>query len=64
MGSRVITGEHPKRGTLWAAVDPAARFVEAGIKDSRFAARLAPFTDETLARKALKRAGAKLEAAT
>ena len=62
MSSRVITGEHPERGTLWAAIDPAARFIVPGVKESRFAARLAPFTDEASARVALKAAGCKLEA--
>jgi hypothetical protein len=60
MCSRVITGEHPERGLLYAAIDPAVRFVEGGVRDSRFAARLAPFSDEAHARQALKAAGAKL----
>lgn len=55
-----LTAEHPTRGTLWAAVDPAVRFITPGVRDSRFAARLAPFPDEASARVALKREGAKL----
>lgn len=60
MSARVITAEHPERGTLWAAVDPGVRFIEGAVRDSRFAARLAPFPDEASARFALKAAGAKL----
>lgn len=58
MSCRVITAEHPKRGTLWAAVDPSVRFIEGGVRDSRFAARLAPFTDEKAALAALEAEGA------
>lgn len=63
MASKVITAEHPKRGTLWAAFDPSARFIVPKIGESRFAARLAPFPDEATARWELKRAGAILAAA-
>jgi hypothetical protein len=56
--ARVLTAEHLEQGTLYAAVDPAVRFIEGGVRDSRFAARLAPFADEAAARLALKRAGA------
>ena len=59
MPSRVITAEH-ENGTLYAAVDPSVRFIEPGVRDSRFAARLAPFPDEASARSALKATGAKL----
>lgn len=61
MPSRVLTAEHPERGVLYAAVDPAVRFVEGGVRESRFGARLAPFRDEASARLALKAAGAQLE---
>lgn len=63
MPSRVLQAEHPERGTLFAAVDPSVRFIEGGVRGSRFAARLAPFPDEASARQALKSAGAKLEPA-
>ena len=60
MPSPVLTAEHPKRGTLWVAWNPSVRFVVPGVRDSRFAARLAPFPDEASARAALKKAGGKL----
>lgn len=60
MPSRVLQAEHPERGALWAAIDPAVRFIEGGVRESRFAARLAPFADEASARTALKAAGARL----
>jgi hypothetical protein len=59
-GKLLLTADHPQQGILWAAVDPMARFVEAGVRHSRFGARLAPFTDEASARCALKAAGARL----
>jgi hypothetical protein len=61
MSSRVIIAEHPGRGRLYAAIDPTVRFITPGVRESRFAARLAPFMDEASARIALKAAGAKLE---
>lgn len=61
MASRVLQAEHPTRGILFAAVDPSVRFIEGAVRESRFAARLAPFPDEASARVALKSSGAKLE---
>lgn len=49
----LLTAEHPTRGRLFAAVDPAARFVVPQVAETRFAARLNPFTDEADARAAL-----------
>lgn len=43
MSSRVLTAEHPTRGTLWAAVDPSVHHIVGRVAESRFAARLAPF---------------------
>lgn len=60
MSSRVVTAEHPETGRLYAAVDPAVRFVEGGVRDSRFAARLAPFRSAADAEAALIAAGAKM----
>jgi hypothetical protein len=55
--TRVLSSEHPDRGTLYAAVDPGVRFIVGGVRESRFAARLAPFADEASARQALEGAG-------
>jgi hypothetical protein len=46
------------RGTLYAAVDPTARFVTPAVKEMRFASLLSPFADEAAARAALEAAGA------
>ena len=61
-GACFISAEHPKRGTLFAAFDPSARFVEGRVCERKFAAFLAPFPDEASARMALKSAGARLTA--
>jgi len=55
-----LIGQHPDRGALWAAVDPNARFTKAEIAERRFAAYLAPFSDEVTARAALAAAGARI----
>ena len=61
---KLLTATHPERGTLFAAIDPAVRFVAGEVRDRRFSAFLAPFPDEASARMALKSAGAKLVEAT
>jgi hypothetical protein len=53
-----LIGQHPRRGALWAAIDPQARFTKAEVADRRFSAYLAPFTSEEAARAALGAAGA------
>lgn len=55
---RFLTGHHPTRGLLWAAIDADARFLNADIAEGRFGAYLSPFTDEADARAALIDAGA------
>lgn len=52
-----LIAQHPRRGTLWAAVDKNARFPKAEIAERRFGAYLAPFTSEDDARDALIAAG-------
>ena len=47
--------------TLWAGVDPSAHHVTGEVRDSRFAARLAPFRSLEEADGALSVAGAVLE---
>ncbi|WP_422057973.1 hypothetical protein [Sphingomonas sp.] len=53
MRGPVLTAEHPTRGHLFAAVDPAARFVTPAVEATRFAARLKPFANEADAQAAL-----------
>lgn len=53
MRGLVLTAEHPTRGVLFAAVNPAARFVVPAVEGTRFAARLHPFPCEQSARDAL-----------
>jgi len=54
-----LTGRHPRRGVLWAAIDANVHYLEPQVTETRFAAYLAPFTDEQAARSALTAAGAK-----
>ena len=56
--TRIITAEHPKLGTLYAAIDPRAHHVVGRVAGRRFGAFLAPFPDEALAKAALNAAGA------
>jgi hypothetical protein len=56
--SRFLIGRHRDSGLLWASIDPHARFSRSEIGEHRFAAYLAPFTDEGAARAALIAAGA------
>lgn len=56
--SRVFQGEHRAHGSLFAAVDGAARYVTSKVQGLRFASLLTPFPDETAARSALVDAGA------
>lgn len=58
MASRFLAGQHPELGTVYAAIDPEARFTTPAVRPSRFAASLAPFCCEEAARAALKGAGA------
>jgi hypothetical protein len=58
MSARVLLGEHPVRGKLYAGIDPSARYVTPEVKELRFAALLSPFGDVTTARAALEAAGA------
>lgn len=55
----VITAEHPERGTLYAAIDPAARHVTPCVAERRFPAFCSPFPSEDAARAALLAEGCK-----
>jgi hypothetical protein len=55
---RFLIGHHPRRGELWAAVDPNMHHLQSAIGERRFAAYLSPFRDEDSARAALIAAGA------
>jgi hypothetical protein len=55
---RFLTGRHPQRGLLWAAIDPKVNYLEPQVTESRFAAYLAPFPSDEPARQALLTAGA------
>jgi len=56
-----LRASHAELGDLFAAWDPAASHVEPGVRSSRFAARLAPFTSREAAERALCEAGAVLD---
>lgn len=58
----LLTGRHPGRGLLWAAVDPAVHHIEGAVRETRFGARLAPFKTVEEAKAALLAAGAAPEA--
>lgn len=57
VASRFLIAEHPKHGTLWAAIDPEAHHVGAAVAERRFSAYCSPFRDEDSARTALVDAG-------
>lgn len=59
--SKFVTAEHPKRGRLWAAVDPDAHHLDGRVCDRRFSAFLAPFRTEEEAAAALLKAGGILD---
>lgn len=61
MSARMLSGQHPDKGLLFAAIDPAVRFAEPEVRDSRLGALLAPYPSEADARAALERAGAVLQ---
>ncbi len=58
--SFIFSGEHPTLGTLYAAVDPSARYVTGRVSELRFAAMLTPFKAVADAEAALAEAGAVL----
>lgn len=58
----VVLSRKDRQGrTLWAGVDPSAQHVTGEVRDSRFAARLAPFRNLEEAEAALIAAGAVVE---
>ncbi len=54
----ICQAEHPQDGTLYAAVDPGARYVTGLVKNVRLASLLSPFPTETEAWAVLEQAGA------
>lgn len=58
--SSLIVGDHPTLGTLYAAIDSNARYVQPKVAGLRFAAMLTPFKNEAEAEAALLEAGATL----
>lgn len=54
----VISAPHPSGGTLFAAVDPRARYCSSKVSELRFGALLTPFKSEAEAQAALTEAGA------
>jgi hypothetical protein len=54
----IISGKHNALGTLFAAVDPSARYVQPKVAELRFAALLTPFNTVAEAEAALSEAGA------
>jgi hypothetical protein len=56
-----VRGHHGELGDLFAAFDATAHHVEPGVRSSRFAARLAPFSSREDAERALLAEGAVLQ---
>ncbi len=61
MSARLITGKHPEKGLLFAAVVPEVHHVEGKVGTGKLAALLAPYRSEEDAREALKGAGAVIQ---
>ncbi len=59
--SHIIEAAHPQLGPLYAAVDPAATYVQGQVAELRFASLLAPFKTAEDAEAALIAAGANLQ---
>lgn len=57
MAGEIVTGWHPHRGSLFAAIDPKAHHVEGRLAERRFSAFLSPFRCEGEALSALAKAG-------
>lgn len=57
----VLTGTHPERGILWAAIDPSVHHIQGTVRETRFGARLAPFRSREEAEAALIAEGALVE---
>jgi len=58
MSSPYLRASHAELGDLYAAWDPYSNHVEPGVRNSRFAARLAPFRSREEAEQALIAEGA------
>lgn len=61
MSTFVLAGNLDDGGPIFAAWDPCAQHVEPGLRNSRFAAFLAPFRTREEAERALIAAGAVIE---
>lgn len=64
MSAGIILAADAERGDLFAAFDAQAHHVEPGVRNSRFAARLAPFRSREEAERALIAEGAVLDIAS
>lgn len=53
----ILTGDHPERGTLYAAIDAGAHHVTGRVADRRFGAFLSPFASMEAAQAALAAEG-------
>ncbi|WP_305097475.1 hypothetical protein [Croceibacterium aestuarii] len=62
MSAQYLRGQHAELGDLFAAWEPCSHHVEPGVRNSRFAARLAPFRTREEAEQALIAEGAVIEA--
>jgi hypothetical protein len=56
----VLSGEHPERGRLHAAVDSGAAYVQGSVCELKFASLLSPYKSIADAEAALVAAGAVL----
>jgi hypothetical protein len=59
----ILAARRDGGGRLFAAVDPAVRYVKGEVRDSRMGAMLAPFPTHIEARAALVAAGGQMEEA-
>lgn len=60
MSALVLKGEHPRRGPLFAVVDPSAHHVTGKVAERKFGAWMSPFRSTEDAEAALIAAGGKL----
>ncbi len=58
---RYLSGRHPERGRLWAAVDGNALFTSPEVRPSRVGSMLAPYPTAEGAEAALNAAGANVD---
>ena len=54
---KIIIGDHPSKGRMFAVVDPTARYVTPAVSSTRMGAWLAPYANTDAALTALAEAG-------